>query len=132
MKYKKGYKYQLVEDEVTKTDIIGYSFDTKFIRLTLVGVLTIKAGYAWDGASGPTIDSPSSMRASLNHDAKYQLLREGLLPQAERDLIDKEFYNDCIEDGMNMYRAGLWYRAVKAFGAPNADPKSLNPVLTAP
>ena len=64
MKYKKGYKYQLVEDEVTKTDIIGYSFDTKFIRLTLVGVLTVKAGYAWDGASGPTIDSPSSMRAS--------------------------------------------------------------------
>ena len=50
MKYKKGYKYVLAEKETIKTDIIGYSFQTKFFSLTLVGVMTAYEGYAWNGA----------------------------------------------------------------------------------
>lgn len=51
---------------------------------------------------------------------------------AERALIDKEFYEDCLEDGMNKYRAWAWYQAVKLFAKGAALPENGNPVLTAP
>jgi len=38
MKYKDGYSYVLAEDEKIKTNIIGYSFKTKFFSLTSIGV----------------------------------------------------------------------------------------------
>ena len=36
IKYRDGYKYQLVQDYKVKTDIIGYSVKTKFIKLTVI------------------------------------------------------------------------------------------------
>jgi hypothetical protein len=60
--YKSGYKYQLVEDYTLKTSIIGLAVVTQFINLTTDGLLTIFKGYCYDGASGPTVDTKTSMR----------------------------------------------------------------------
>ncbi len=56
IKYRAGYKYQLAEDYVIETGILGYNIDTEYIKLTPSGTLTIKEGYAWDGCSVPSID----------------------------------------------------------------------------
>ena len=81
-----GYKYQLAED---------YSFETgmelesavrgpgDWVRMSRVGRLKLKRGYAWDGPSGPALDTSDLMRGSLVHDALYQLMREEL-PRRDR------------------------------------------------
>jgi hypothetical protein len=132
IKYRAGYKYLLAEDYKVKTDIIGYSVETKFIKLTLVGVLTIKAGYAWDGPSGPTFDTKDFMRGSLVHDCLYQLMREKHLPQSEREFADKELKKICLEDGMPEIRAMYVFAGVNKFGKSYADPANEKKVLTAP
>ena len=38
--------------------------------------MIVEKDYAWDGPSGPTIDTSNSMRASLVHDVLYQAMRE--------------------------------------------------------
>jgi len=83
--YKNGYKYQLYNNYKIKTTIYPKSnITTDFIDLDKNGTLTIKKGYAWDGASGIAIDTCNFMRGSLVHDALYQLMRN--------DLIDRVVY----------------------------------------
>ena len=78
VKYSKGYKFLLRESVSVACDIpISCGID-KYITLD-AGVLTIHAGYAWDGASGPVVDTVNSIRATLVHDAVYQLMREMVL-----------------------------------------------------
>jgi hypothetical protein len=79
-------------------------------------ILEIENHYGWNGASGPAIDTRETMRASLVHDALYQLIREGYLPKEMRKRADKEFYKICREDGMSWFRAQYFYRAVRMFG----------------
>lgn len=86
------------------------------------GLLRIRRLYQWDGASGPTIDTASNLRASLIHDALYELLRSGLLGKAEsaewrryRKLADQELYRIMREDGANWLRAQYYYWAVRLF-----------------
>lgn len=124
------YKYQLVKDFEFKTGFpcsvnIGESIVTEYIRLSRnTGDLHIKNGYCWDGPSGPTYDTKSAMRASLVHDALYQLIRMGLLSPDKRGDADKELYQICLEDGMWKWRAWLWYRAVKKLAKWAAEPGS--------
>jgi hypothetical protein len=134
IKYTKGYKYQLYADMMVKISVIppGLPIYTKFIDLTEKGLLIIRAGYAWDGASGPTFDTSNSMRASLVHDALCQLCRLRLLPMSLSKKIDREFRRLCIEDGMFRWRAELWYRAVRRFGGFAIEPKNRKRVYVAP
>lgn len=133
MKYRSGYKYQLADDERCQVSIRSLQeIDTEFISLTRTGLLTVKRGYAWDGPSGPTIDTKSSMRGSLIHDALYQLIREGHLPAWDRNRADDELYRLCVEDGMWKWRAALWRREVRKFAAGAASPKHIKQVLIAP
>jgi len=74
IQYRKGYKYQLYITYSYNTGIRGYEISTPFLAMDRYGKLTIYAGYAWDGPSGPSIDTLTFMRASLVHDALYQLL----------------------------------------------------------
>lgn len=121
IEYRRGYKYQLCRDWWVQTGIVGHEACVSgFVSLTPDGRLTIHAGYAWDGPSGPTIDTRSFMRGSLAHDALYQLLREGLLPEGRRVDADALLVSLCTDDGMNPVRAGLVYAAVREFGAPSA------------
>ena len=133
IRFAPGYKYQLRHTYSLATGIIPERpIKTAWIELDERGQMTIFAGYAWDGASGPTYDSASSMRPSLVHDAFYQLLRLGLLAQSLRKAVDELFHRMCLEDGMWAPRAWLWLRAVRNFGEPGADPANVEPDECAP
>jgi len=121
IKYKGGYKYQLTtgHEERLSPELRGFGVVTDYVKIT-GGKLSIRAGYAWDGPSGPSIDTKTFMRGSLVHDALYQLMREGALPQTCRKFADRMLYKHCREDGMNWVRAKLVYAAVKLFAAKAA------------
>lgn len=129
MKYRKlkGYKYQLMERVCFQTPIkLGHKIKAPFIRLGKTGTLQVLRGYCWDGASGPTIDTKSTMRASLAHDACYQLIREKWLPSSvwrdNKAIADTLFYHVLLEDGMSKWRAWYYYHAVKLFGDSSCKP----------
>lgn len=130
--YKSGYKYQLVATVIEKINIHPkVEVSNYFLRLTPSGVLTIMKGYAWDGPSGPTIDTKNFMRGSLIHDALYQMEREGLLPQSNRILADKELIRICKEDGMSSLRRWWVYLGVR-FGGKGSAKRQKEIILTAP
>ena len=133
IKYRAGFKYQLVGDYTIQTSITaGKSIKTEFIHLSATGLLTIKNGYAWDGPSGPTIDTKTFIRPSLCHDAFYQLIRYGLIEKTWREPADQELKKMCLEDGMNWIRAWYVYKSVQLGGKTSASPESLKKILTAP
>lgn len=133
IKYRSGYKYQLAEPHKCKVKVYPQEgIITEYIELDVNGNLVIKQGYAWDGASGPTFDSKSSMRASLVHDALYQLIRHGFLRVTDRMAIDLEFRKICIEDGMWAWRAELWYRMVRKYADFACSPDNKKKTHIAP
>jgi len=93
---------------------------TEFIELDTEGWLRIKAGFLWDGPSGPTFDTESFMRGSCYHDALYYLMLIGMLKDKNRKKADKLLRKHCREDGMSRFRAWYVYRAVRAFGGSHA------------
>lgn len=120
--YCDGYKYQLAADYQVLIDIKPPAFIlTPYIRLDTDGLLSICEGYAWDGPSGPTIDTKNFMRGSLIHDALYQLMREGHLGQDMRDDADRVLRDICLEDGMSSIRAHWVYVGVRFGGGPAAS-----------
>jgi len=132
--YKKGYKYQLYEDYSTEISIKpGNDIDSDYIALSGEGLILIKKGYAWDGPSGPTIDTPNFMRGSLVHDALYQLMREQkLVKEACRKQADQILQKICEEDGMSSARS-LWvYLGVRVGGDSAASKENINLPIKAP
>lgn len=129
-----GYKYQLKEDYDTATGITPTApIATEYIGLTPQGRIRIKTGYAWDGPSGPTIDTLNFMRGSLVHDALYQLIREGHLDAGKyRVVTDRLLQKMCIEDGMSRLRAWWVYQGVRFGGGPAVDPANDKPLTWAP
>ena len=131
--YKSGFKYQLVNPLTIATKIkIPFYINTRYITMGTNGTLHISAGFAWDGASGITIDTESSMRASAVHDALYKLIRMGRLFEVKvREQADEEFYRLCLEDGMWKWRARVWFRALRIGGGPAASPDNLKVIYEA-
>ena len=120
------YKYQLMKDYELKInllpekDILKY----KFLSLSKTGRLFLKKGYAWDGPSGPTIDTRNFMRGSLVHDALYQLMNLGELDDnVYRKRADEILREICLEDGMWPFRAWYVYWGVRLFGGFFSGPK---------
>lgn len=131
--YRKGYKYQLAEEYTLQTDILPtYDIITNFIELTMEGGLTIRRGYAWDGASGPFVDTNKTRRPSLIHDAFYQLMRYSLLPQEAREAVDLLLYTTCREDLVTWLVAKGIYLAVRQKGAKYAHPSHIKEVCVSP
>ncbi|TPV94105.1 MAG: DUF1353 domain-containing protein [Myxococcales bacterium FL481] len=129
------YKYRLERYFRIWTDLrpANTAFSPgQWVVLDREGALHFQMGYAWDGASGPAVDTKSWMRASLVHDGLYQLMRTGSLPQSYREPADRLMRQLCIEDGMPRVRAWWSYWAVRAAGGlvnrAARDPK----MLTAP
>ena len=131
VKYKKRrkYKYNLYSDFKYSTGIkIDASKDLGYLNIDSDGELLIKAGYSWDGPSGPTIDTKNFMQGSLVHDALYQLMRECVIKQSQRKRADEILREICRKDGMSKIRAWWVYKGVRFGGASSAKPD----MLTAP
>lgn len=95
----------------------GASTGERWVRL-VYGELHVHKSYCWDGPSGPAIDTTDFMRASLVHDALYQLIEWGAVPARPwRAAADRELLSICREDGMPTWRAYYAYAAVRLFGA---------------
>jgi hypothetical protein len=131
IRYGTGYRYQLRAPYAVLLPEMRGAVDlpvvTDWLEFDSDGWLRIRAGYAWDGASGPTFDSKSSMRGSLVHDSLYQMMRRGRISAEWRPVADKVFHRMCKEDGMLPPRAWLWYHAVRIFASPAADPAAESP-----
>lgn len=143
--YRSGIKYQTAEPFAIHTEIRGYEGSNQFVRITRDGLLTIAANYGWDGGSGPTKDTPSTMIPSLVHDALYQLIRIGVLPRTNgkmqaqadallRSLMDSETPQapgklGWIKERWNDFRGRYWWRGVQLFGDASTLPTAERPVL---
>lgn len=114
------YKYEMIRDRKVLTSWLGSSILSIFFMLDVLGYLTIKKGYRWDGPSGPTIDTASFMRSSAVHDCFYQILRLGLIEDELRDNFFLVANDDIevlsVEDGMLKTRASIVRFSVSKFG----------------
>ncbi len=110
------WKYRLTADLDMQTRVKGIECKTEYIRLREDGTLTLLKGYAWNGASGPTLDTAGTMAPSAGHDALYQLIEMGVLPASERINADRDLRDWLIGEGVPEVRALLWYRAVRVAG----------------
>ena len=131
MKYRQGYKYQLADDYTLVTPVTGYEADTQFLTLRPSGELLIRSGYAWDGPSGPMVDTENTKTPSLVHDAFYQLIRHGLLAGEAKTKADKFFYDMCVDRGMSRIRAGYAFWAIDNFGHNSSTRGKPKPILEA-
>lgn len=125
IQYKSGYKYQLDWDY---THYLSFSLpEVKLSHEWLESngnLLTIKAGYAWDGPSGPAIDTDNFMRGSLVHDALYQLMRDKVIdPKEFKEKADRELQKICLEDGMSSLRAWWVYKGLQIGGWAATQPR---------
>ena len=111
-----GWKYETITDVSVQTDIFPKNaILTQYIELSLLGCLTVKKGYNYDGASG-AIDTDTIMLGSLYHDSLFQLMREKHLDKTWRIIADKLLKSTCITEGMNYFRASYVYLAVRLVG----------------
>lgn len=133
IKYQKRFKYQLVEDY---SGSIKGEFPNHvthhYFTLNKDGSYLIFSGYAWDGPSGPTIDTSTFMRGSLVHDVLYQAIRLELIPLSFRKRADEILREVCLEDGMTRLRAWLVYRGVRLGAGASALPSRTRKVYYAP
>ena len=125
MKYRKGYKYQVVVDDesLVLPDNIVFSSAMYDDYLRVVysmeegkWELTVKSGYAWDGPSGPALDTKNFILPSLIHDALYQLMRRKMLHRDYRKAVDKLLVDMCKVENMSWFRRQYVYAAVRVGG----------------
>lgn len=113
------YKYRIDESKSFSTLVVGQYAAVKgdWVVLREDGMLSFKKGYAYDGPSGPTKDTPDSMAPSLVHDGLYQLMGDSLISvRKNRLLADKTFRNMLKENKMSWFKRQVWYLAVRGLG----------------
>jgi len=96
-----------------ETTIYGQEAYTSHIRLASNGTIVLLTGYVWDFGSGPAIDTPDMVYASIVHDALYELMALGRLPWGLRKGVDKHFVDMLKEAGMPWWRRAWVYAAVR-------------------
>lgn len=130
MKYQNitKYKYRLFEDEHFVLPFPLPEFDGDMIDI-VGGVMIVRAGYLWDGPSGPTYDSKDVMNASLAHDAGYELMRRGIIGQEFKKPFDNYYHRLMINAGVSPLRARVHLLGLRRFGRgsckvqPSTKPK---------
>ena len=118
MKYSK-YKYKFKVEENFSIELPFKIPDFVHTYASLKdGILSVKRGYAWDGASGPIINTRDTLVASLVHDVLYQAMRLNLIKSSKenRTIADKNFFEILKMNGVNSIRRKVWYFAVRLFG----------------
>jgi hypothetical protein len=132
IQYRSGFHFQLMKPYQLQTSITEACLGNPWVNLSYSGLLSISAGYAWDGASGPIPQSRQILRGSLVHDAFYQLIREHSLSQTWRKPVDQLFRQILLEDGLPSPLASLSYHAVRLFGGRFTQLGRQHPTLIAP
>ena len=139
--YTIGYKYQVAKAMAVNIQLNDPPVEV--VNLTFLKLipgasasspctLIVKEGYAWDGASGPAVDSPNFMRGSCVHDALYQLLRMEKISAVNRERADRILVEICAEDGMPWWRCKWVYWGVSRYAGFAASPRNARKILTAP
>ncbi len=84
--YSGGYKYQLRKHavEFDCPELAAWQYFGRFLSLTN-GVMRFEVGYAWDGLSGPMIDTPDAMPAGLGHDGGAEISRRLTMSEEDRE-----------------------------------------------
>jgi hypothetical protein len=92
---------RLLKNYTYTTPISGYSIswsDQNFkCVLQANGELTVFSLSVWDFGSGPAINTPAMVYASLAHDAFCHMTDRGLLPWSVRAQADQYFWT-CLSD----------------------------------
>lgn len=83
------------------------------------GVLWISSGFRWNLGSGPAMNNPGMVYASLAHDCFYYMLQAGELPWHERKRADQFFKRQLTEYGGPWWRRNLRWMGVR-YGYPIA------------
>lgn len=121
-RFRRVEKYQTDRNCHLLTSVRGYSAAVPrdgiepWATLDESGILWVRSGYYWDGASGPAIDTASFMQASLAHDVLYEMIREGSLPWSCRREADRTLIALARKSGMPRWRAAYVYTALRWFG----------------
>lgn len=116
MRYSKGYKYKTEEPlQFYAPHLMHLYIHTSYIRISHC-MITIWPGYAWDGCSGPVVDTKKNLVPSVFHDAIYQLIREGRLPLSDRIWADEEFGRLCVKWGTWGWLADVYVAALLQWG----------------
>ena len=113
-----NWKYRLlqpaliaIETKLETETVISHAYFT----ITPYGVW-LNAGYAWDGASGPVIQTESTKVPSAVHDALCQSIDLSLLPESYRKTADRIYYTLCQRYNMHPIRAWYQYTALITAG----------------
>jgi hypothetical protein len=130
--YTNGHKYQARNAMVYWTGICpGCDIITDLIILKRNGWMFVDKYFAWDGPSGPAIDTRTNMKASHAHDALAALMRKGLLPMSMICASNDVLRRIMIRDGALPVRANM-YKAVLDRTSYWANPKNQKPFCVAP
>jgi len=132
--YTGGYEYQLTDDYYHQlpADLFPEkSYSNRYFQCSGDGVLIIFSSYAWDGPSGPAIDTKNFMRGSLVHDVLYQAMRMECLTEDHKDAADRELQRICREDGMSKLRAWWVYQGVKFGGGSAVKARNRKKIMVA-
>ena len=83
-----------------------------------VKAVTLYAGYAWDGNSGPAVNTLTCLRASALHDAWCQAMGVDIFENSFRNWAAgaSEYQRICRQDGMSWLRAKGRYVAITGYG----------------
>ena len=141
MKYTKlkGYDYRAYEDETIQTgftiDLLRHTapgiYDHPFFTINASGIITVKKGYAWDGASWCP-DFRWIIRGSKFHDVGYQCGRMDVIPDTYRIKFDELLRKMCIEDKAWKWQADVVYNAVRIGASAAWTSKDNVEILEAP
>jgi hypothetical protein len=129
LSFRRLYAYATDRDYAANTlvkgctaEIPGNEGDRALVRLFPTGRLHVRAGYSWDGASGPAFDTAGVMEASFAHDVLYELIGRRLIPWSSRKAADQTLRKLCLAGKVPRWRATYIYCAVRLFGGFWLDP----------
>lgn len=110
---------RLDEDYRFDTGIKGHEARIEYrpdaCQLWPFGTLIVYEGFVWDFGSGPAIDTPDMVIASLAHDALCGLTDRGLVPWSVRKQADKYFRYLLKINGCPWIRRWYAYLAVRFY-----------------
>ena len=111
-------KYKLLED--FRLDGIKslkeFNYDSPYNSFQN-GNVFMSAGFYWNGASGPAIDTTTVIVASMVHDLLYRIVEARPRKRKELRKMADEAYEEIVAMyGGNWFRRKYQYAAVRLFG----------------